>query len=80
VEAVDKFKPLRDWVKKRVAIGEIGINLDTGVFYIVGAEDVEHTAYYRSFIENWLAGYGITEYCENRKFIIGQNKWRFIRG
>ena len=58
------YEHLYEWVMEN-AIGEIGINLKDGTFYVVGPEDVEHTAYFRKFVTDWLVRYGITKYCEN---------------
>ena len=58
------FEHLYEWIMES-AIGEIGVNLDDNSFYVVAAEDVEHNAYFRYFITDWLAGYGIVSYKEN---------------
>jgi len=64
VKDKEGFEHLYDWVMES-AIGEIGINLDDYSFYVVGPEDAPHTTYFRKFITDWLAGYGIMKYREN---------------
>jgi len=58
------YEHLYEWIRNN-AIGEIGISHENDSFYVVGAEDVEHTAYFRKFVTSWLTDYGIETYCEN---------------